>query len=346
MSQHTLDYRPSPIWEDQDKKAYKRLTRARKLLSLSPWMTIICALCALLVTINYTNLSQGKSADDPVVAVASQLGYRTIETWMYSGGLPPGSVIIAPTGVTTSTTIKPSNTGVDELTNVTVTYAVVSGEALVYVATTVNHDSGTGVYSAVGRPSIVMDTQSFSSQPSTDAPWLGVTTSMCSESVRVAVEAWVGAYFSDSPAKLQTVVGDRNTDRHYLPVPGVYYKTPAVVVCANVDQKGDDASTIVAYVMIPIGWTPESVSEENSSLDSRGPMVAGFDVLVEGADSSAPNVTAWGPVGTGMGLKRYSNATPIDTKINPLAIPPTASPTETGDEGEDEETDEPTDEPT
>lgn len=52
-----------------------------------------------------------------------------------------------------------------------------------------------------------------------------------------------------------------------------------------------------------------------------------YDVLVRGADTAAPFVTAWGPAGSGPHLTDAQNATSLtgDVDPQPATVPPSPS---------------------
>ena len=80
-----------------------------------------------------------------------------------------------------------------------------------------------------------------------------------------------------------------------------------------------DTTTLVATVSID--FTTADPEDASSSTTMR------YDVLVRGADTAAPFVTAWGPAGSGPHLTDAQNATSLtgDVDPQPATVPPSPS---------------------
>jgi len=310
---------PTPRWGADERKAYKRTTRMRRLLMLSPFMTLVAAVAAV-VSLAGTASTSGSSATDPVVAVASSLAEQAVVDWVEQGGLPPGSMVMAPTDTSVRTATSSDAGGTFSVTLVTVRIPVLSGKAVPVVSATVSFSSRTGVYTLLGSPSLDLTPDSWQGS-SQDNPWPGTSTQACPSSVAPAVQAWVTAYFSGDPVRLQQAVGDPDPTHHYVPVTGATVDVPTVRLCTPITDQG----VITATVTVPLSWTqPDSTG---TSSQHAAPVSAGFDVRVDGASGLAATVTAWGPVGTGLDFAKFSNATTAVVVVSaPSGSPSSATP--------------------
>ncbi|MCC3292848.1 hypothetical protein [Arthrobacter sp. zg-Y1110] len=153
--------------------------------------------------------------------------------------------------------------------------------------------------------------------------WPNLEPATKSDELTQAVEAWVEAFTSGDPNVLRLAVGDTAANRSYVPL--VHAKASDVqinmVASEPMDANADDGErpkTVVAQIEFSIKWDSQAVS--------RGQQLSTvtYDVLIHNADTAAPQVVAWGGVGTGEDLKPYMNAVE-GRKITSAAI-------ETGEE--------------
>jgi hypothetical protein len=66
---------------------------------------------------------------------------------------------------------------------------------------------------------------------------------------------------------------------------------------------------MVVRVRLMLDYHPAT---QPAGAEQKAPPPAVFDVLVDGADTAAPNVVAWGGAGSGPTLTPYQNAVPVD----------------------------------
>src|SRR5690625_4980938 len=97
-----------------------------------------------------------------------------------------------------------------------------------------------------------------------------------------------------------------------------------------------DASTLVATVSVQL--VPEDPDDAEDDEDDDDDVEAEqvettvtYDVLVRGADTAAPYVTAWGPAGSGPSLADHENAAALDGSVDEAPTGPLA-PTDGGGE--------------
>lgn len=182
-----------------------------------------------------------------------------------------------------------------------------------------------GEVSVVGTPSLLPVAPS-SERVSGVSPWPNHDGTTPAASVETAVEAWVEAFTSGDPAKLRLTVGDPDTNHTYVPMSGLVGAEHGVTGAAwLVDAQGEQTSSMIVQVETRFAW-PTVVTDDEVPPD---PAVATYDLLVEGANSAAPRVVAWGGLGTGPVLQAYSNAL-VGREL--VAAPPVVpSPTGTAD---------------
>lgn len=159
-------------------------------------------------------------------------------------------------------------------------------------------------------------------------PWAGYTTMTDNDPMRTAVRSWANA-FTSTPEDLRVYLGDTNPAHSYMPLAGA--KVTATTITASGVLSADSTKNnppTLARVELSIIWL------EGQEIPTR----IAYDVLIEGAQTAAPRVVAWGPVGTGPTLERFSNA--LNFAIESVPRPKAATaPTTTADpEAESEET--------
>ena len=158
-----------------------------------------------------------------------------------------------------------------------------------------------GQFSVVGSPSVLPVAPS-SSWATGVSPWPNNPPATASDTVVTAVNAWSDAFASGDPAKLRVTVGDPNSDHAYMPLTGVVSAKAAVGAAAwRLDDQGKATSTMLVQVTVQFVWP-------GTDTKAAGAAPATYDLLVDGANSGAPRVVAWGGAGTGPVLVAYQNA--------------------------------------
>jgi hypothetical protein len=125
--------------------------------------------------------------------------------------------------------------------------------------------------------------------------------------VEQAAAAWAKAFTSGDPDALRLAVGDTSADRSYVPLVQVTASSVAVGDVASRPlpadaEKGTKPTQVVAQVSFGVAWEGQNLT--NSQTPSR----VTYDVLIDKADTAAPQVVAWGGAGSGESLKPYMNA--------------------------------------
>lgn len=195
------------------------------------------------------------------------------------------------------------------------------GGGATYTAQVLVATSDTGEVSVIGTPSLT-PVPAASDWASALTPWPNAQPASAAKPVQTAVEAWVGAFTSGDPAMLRQVVGDPSQDHAYAALAGVTQAKHQIAAAAWIlDDTGKPTTRMLVQAKVQLLW-PDTATSQN------GPKEATYDLLVEGADSAAPHVVAWGGPGTGPVLKAYGNAV-IGRDLEattPTPTRPTASP--------------------
>jgi len=299
----------------------------RRLLILSPVATLIAVACAVAMLAGTRAPAPPDTTTDPVTLVSQTVAQRAVADWIDTGGLPAGADVLALVGTTCSTATTSDTGDPVHVTTCTHTFSVSSATAVVAVSVSVAYNESTHAYAAIGAPSVTLDTHTIQAATSAGAPWVGVATTTCPDTILPAVEAWATAFFSGSPTKLQQAVADADPAHHYVPMVGAAIAQPATRACAMLDPGAKIPSTLVASITVPLRWPTPAPLTGPAATASPDYTQVGFDVRVDAVNTPAPVVTAWGPVGTGMTLARYQNASPVAVSVvAPSAVPPTARP--------------------
>lgn len=155
-------------------------------------------------------------------------------------------------------------------------------------------------------------------------PMAGWETTGASTSTSDAITSWARA-LATSPNELKLVTRDEDSSHVYSTLTGVNVISASVIrAWSPVDDRGEiEASTLVATVSI------EMTDAESADGGGDATTTVQYDVLVRGADTAAPYVTAWGPAGSGPGLTDYQNAVSLNGAVDEIA-PASPAPSDGG----------------
>jgi len=153
--------------------------------------------------------------------------------------------------------------------------------------------------------------------PSTVADWEpteptdGWGTTTASASATDAISSWAQALAS-SPNELKLATRDEDPAHVYSTLTGVDVASVSIIQAVSpVNDDGEmDSSTVAATVSVELtdADAEDSTGEASTTVQ--------YDVLVRGADTAAPYVTAWGTTGSGTGLSDYENAVSLDGDVD------------------------------
>lgn len=283
-----------------------------------------------LIASNGDNGEEVVATDDQFVETRP-VAILAVQKWLSSVPSPlPGGRFVAWRSATVRDYEPPvdPNTGeppTDEVSYRIETHAVTlsaPGEAAYTVSVNVMFNNEFGAV-ALGEPAIQPVVPVDDSwQPD---PYPEYESGSPSDEVAVAVDAWAAAYTSGDPAKLRQAIGDGDASRSYVPLVGARFVDGATEQGWFPD--GSESTMIVRYTA-GIEWATSPAGERDEL-----PLVS-FDLLVQGANTAAPTVVAWGGLGSGVDLKAYSNAV-TDREVSIDQTPdPGDEVTETGEPGD------------
>ena len=131
-----------------------------------------------------------------------------------------------------------------------------------------------------------------------------------SDGVRAAVSGWVDALLSGDAAKLRLATGDPDATHVYLPLVG--WSVGDVSLGSGVRLAGDDDRGAVR-----VGFDAMRADGVERRME--------FDVLLVKVSTASPQVVAWGPVGTGVSLVPFENASMSEVRAQPAASSTTST---------------------
>lgn len=146
------------------------------------------------------------------------------------------------------------------------------------------------------------------------------------DAVVAAVQGWATAYTSGQPSALRLSVGDKDPSHAYLPLPDATGASATLGQGAylGLTQGANTSPTMIVRAAVTVQYGAPMTTAATG--DAVQPPAAVFDLLVQGSDTAAPVVVAWGGPGSGPSLTPYGNAIPVDVPTAYLSATPTADP--------------------
>jgi hypothetical protein len=166
-------------------------------------------------------------------------------------------------------------------------------------------DSANG-WGAVSGPSFLLVTPSGPTFARGASPWPGLAASTSVPvPVSSAIGSWLAAYTSGNPQLLLQATGDPSTADAYVPLSGVGSASVAGVVAA---AAYGPPGQMVVEAQFYIAW-----GGQQAGAVAGQSVPTTMDLLVERSGTATPVVVAWGPPGSGPGLKPYQDAVPASS---------------------------------
>lgn len=284
---------------EADRKERGRQRRWRIAIRLAVYMTVPLGVLVL------ANLPRMLASGDAAVQQASAAGTDTAERAVRLWLGPVGGVITSQIGFTVEHVpeSKDGNAVVPAFDRESHLFGVSVGDAPYRASVTVDVALD-GAVTVEKSPTLMPSTEGDGVTASGDDDWgAGAVTAPAPEGLDVVLESWLKAYASGDAEQLRAVVGDGSTDHTYAPLVGWTADRAGVESCAQING----SSTIACR----IHYNASPVSSPTTGLSVL------LDIRVEKADTAVPQITAWGPPGSGRGLTRFSNA--IRTERRPVA---------------------------
>lgn len=309
--------RPATLWEQAEEVPRAGIPDTDKLakrMRLNRWVIwlVLLAFPVLVLSLFVTASSLKAAAEEKPAVVevdadARAVAMTAVEDWLAGDPAPlPGGKLVSWDEMEALPAFVPGpqDGDVDPATIPDLqshTLTVRDGAGVRYVVQVLVAKNRLGELAVVGTPSLTPVAPS-SEWATGVSPWPNHDGTQASEPVETAVVAWADAFASGDPGKLRLVIGDPDADHAYQPMVGVVGASTEITGAAWVtDEAGEPTSTMLVQVQVRFTW-PDTDPRRG------GAAAATYDLLVEGADSAAPRVVAWGGVGTGPVLKAYQNA--------------------------------------
>lgn len=290
----------------------RRYRLARRALTLSPFMTAFCALVAFIaIGLLIQNMQAGTSAADEVSA--SQTGRiqaeSALQDWLDGDDSAfAESTIASWDGV--------SNTENVEATEGEVGYQLAThdftirtpDETYYRAAVRIAHTPSKGV-KVISTPTITPIAPTAVADWEPEEPTDGWREVSVSGPATDAIDSWAVALTS-APEDLKLATRDEDGSHVYATLTGVTASETGVsgAMSPETRQGGADTSTLVATVSVQLA--------PDDGEDDEAAATVSYDVLVRGADTAAPYVTAWGPAGSGTELSDHENATSLNGTVD------------------------------
>lgn len=306
----TAEVTPNPEAASRPKRRYRLIRRA---LALSPFMTVLSALVAFIaVGLLIQNPQAGSQATAEMSA--SQTG-RTqatsaLQDWLEGeGSLFADAAITSWDGVSNIEQVEATDSEIGyQLTTHDFTIATTNG---VYYRAAVRtaYAPSKGV-KVISSPTITPLAPTAVSDWEPEEPTEGWRDTSASPAATDAIDSWATALTS-SPQDLKLTTRDENASHVYATLTGATASEVSVSDARSPQtRQGEaDSSTLVATVKVQL--VPDDTEDGQEATTT-----VTYDVLVRGADTAAPYVTAWGPVGSGTSLADHENAAALDGTVD------------------------------
>lgn len=315
---------PPSMWEDAEEvpragiPSTKTLSRRMLWGRVLVWAVILTfPVMGLALISTAASLKSATAASDPVVAVdtvSRAAAINAVNDWLTTVPSPlPGGTLVSwdsskalPAYVAQSTDTAKDRASAADLTEHSLTVRGARGgdgqPGVTFIAQVLIASNAQGESTAIGTPSL-LPVAPDSTWALTTSPWPNLVQTTASPTVAAAVQAWTVAFSSGDPAALRLVVGDPKTDHAYVPMTGLVSAASKVTSAAWVkNDAGEPTSSMLVQVQVVFTW-PTTPTKQSGAVAA-----ATYDLLVTGADSGAPSVSAWGGMGTGPTLTPYVNA--------------------------------------
>lgn len=315
FTRFTEDAEDIPVdnFEEQRKKGRKSFRYTRILLLISPWaligsLLLNFVLVAALVNTALSPEEEVAQQEVQVTEVGRTQAESELQSWLDTEGSAfTGASIASWDGVSDRREVAATEeeSAFTELTH-NFTIRTNSGEYLrADVRIAYAPDRGAKVISS---PSLTPMRASSVNNWEPEAAYSGWTEATASDNVNSAVTSWATALTSD-PGELKLQIRDGDDQRVYTTISGVQVKSTHVEQAwTPADSDGaSDPDTIAATVSVEV--QAEGADESDSETTTIQ-----YDVLIRGANSGAPYVTAWGAVGSVPSLTDYQNGVALSSE--------------------------------
>lgn len=330
----TAEVVPSETISDKPKRRYRMTRRLLVIALLLAPINLIGLIAAFSVATGGGNIT----ADAPAELSATETGRTEAESslrdWLGTGSsVFAGSTITSWDGITDTKSVEATDDAIGYKL-MTHDFTIRTTDGVYYRAAVRTAYAPTKGVKVLSSPTITPVNPSAVSEWDPTEPTDGWTSAGASDAATSAITSWAGA-LATSPSDLKLATRDGDASHVYASLTGVKVSEVTVTnAWSPEDDKGNsDPSTLVATVSI------ELLDADAPDDDTSSQTTVTYDVLVRGADTAAPYVTAWGPAGSGTGLSDYENAVALDGQVDSAPTGQTSGPSDGGGETPDTEND-------
>lgn len=184
----------------------------------------------------------------------------------------------------------------------------------------------------VSTPTITPMRASATGSWEPEANYPGWKVTSASDNVNSAVSSWATA-LTTNPGDLKLQIRDGDAGRVYTTISGVKVSSVSVSEAITpVDDAGAESDPDVIVATVVVNVQPEDAEDGDSNTTAIE-----YDVLIQGASTGAPYVTAWGPIGSGTSLKEYQNGVALNADDEQDQNTPVVNPSDGGGDTENTE---------
>lgn len=332
----TAETVPDPAARPRGKRRYRNARRALYVSMILAPLNVIGLILMFSIVLNGAPTTGPASAQITVSETGRTEAEQALEQWLGSEeSVFAGAEITSWDGTSNHETV--------EATDQDVGYQLMTHDFTIRTPSGVYYRAAVRTAIAPSKGVKVLATPTVTPlPPSAVAEWEpaepsnGWEAASASASVTDAITSWAVA-LAGSPNELKLATRDEDPGHVYSTLTGVDVDGVSVIQgFSPVGKNGDlDASTVVATVSVELTGadTAEGSGDRSTTVQ--------YDVLVRGADTAAPYVTAWGSTGTGTTLTDHQNAVTLTGQVDdPATRTPdasdgggeTAEPTDEGEE--------------
>ncbi|MEJ7648605.1 MAG: hypothetical protein WKF57_06060 [Nakamurella sp.] len=307
----------STPWLEAPEVPVAGISDPAKVEKRSKWMRRAVFSSVLLVpvmAITMILILGGKAANETPAAAAmsSSQGQAaataTLQQWLAQTPAPiPGGRILSWAGASMTTAPAPAD-GSSVGYPTEIDYFIVADQTgVMYRSSLLVSLDPSGAAQVISLPSLELMPTARGDGVGAFAEWGGLRSVGSNPSLDAAVQNWASAYAGGDPDTLRLAVGDPDAEHAYLPLTGVSAVTSQVTgAVSTAPAPSSDNSTLIARVQMQL-------QSPTSKPDTAAWPQISFDILIQRADSAAPQIVAWGAPGTGLALTAYQNAVPVDS---------------------------------
>lgn len=299
---------------------HKRQRIVRLYAKVSFWLAIpllVAGLSFFILSLDEEPLDLAQSSIPANSSAGKETAFAEITSWLNGEYSPlPGGRIVSWDGYTTQNAPAPESKSDEPIPYrfETHTFTLAQGDAAYKASVQVAVSDTVGAV-ATSTPTFLPIAKTSQLAGGNPVAWFGFPDATAPDSVQPAVEDWARAFTSGDADALRRAVGDPDAHHVYLPLTGidevveVKISKAAYLPDPNAAEDADILTHnlgMIARVEVSMWWTNQERPEDRSGNGSPAPVT--FDVLIEGPETAAPTVKAWGPTGSGPDLVAYQNA--------------------------------------